>query len=117
MPARTSIRRSKHTAPKRAVKKRVVRGSQRTALQKIPRITYATLAVTPVDDRAYDAAVVKVKGDLGKHFSNYINGAAQGSPAGQYAHLSPVDTRIVVVHFPKGTRLETRAAIQDARCL
>lgn len=80
-----------------------------------PRITYATLAVTPDDDKQYEAAVTKVRKQLGKHFSNYVNNAARMSSAGEFAHPSPVDTKIIVSHFPKGTREDTRYAIQAAR--
>jgi len=110
---------TKRAAPKRkgarAPKPALSRAEGKTAVPKVPRITYATLAVTPEDDMAYDAAVAKVKGELGKHFSNFVNGAARGSSAGEFAHASPVDTRIAVSYFPKGTREETRAAIQAAR--
>ncbi len=82
---------------------------------KAPRITYATLAITPKDDAAYDAAVAAVRGQLGKHFTNYINGEACAATDGEMAHPSPVDTRVVVSYFPKGTRADARAAIQAAR--
>jgi 1-pyrroline-5-carboxylate dehydrogenase len=81
----------------------------------VPRITYATLAVTPDDDKQYETAVAKVRKQLGKHFSNYVNNAARVSSAGEFAHPSPVDTKMIVSHFPKGTREDTRYAIQAAR--
>ena len=76
--------------------------------KKIPHVTYAALAVTPGDDEAYDAAVAKRRGELGKHFANYVNGAARGSSAGEFAHASPVDTRVIVSYFPRGTREDAR---------
>lgn len=83
--------------------------------QKVPRITYATLAVTSDDDKEYDAAVARVRGQLGKHFTQFINGAARGSTAGEFAHTSPMDTRVIVSHFPQGTREDARDAIHAAR--
>ncbi len=82
---------------------------------KAPRITYATLAVTPKDDETYDAAVGHVREELGKHFPMYINGEERTSSGGEFAHPSPVDTRIVVSYFPKGTREDVRAATRAAR--
>lgn len=98
------------------VKKQVKRVTRRAAAPpKIPRITYATLAVTPKDDAAYDAAVVKVRAELGKHFTNYVNGEARAATAGEMVHASPVDTRLIVSYFPRGAREDARAAIQAAR--
>ena len=82
---------------------------------KIPRITYATLTVTPDDDQRYDAAVAQVRAQLGKHFTNFVNGEPRESSAGEFAHTSPVNTNWVVSYFPKGTRDDTRAAIRAAR--
>ncbi len=109
MPAKKKII-AKRAAPKRKATRAV-----KSSAPKLPRITYATLAITPDDDQAYDAAVVKVKGELGKHFSNYVNGAARASSAGEFAHASPMDTRIAVSYFPKGTREDARMAIRAAR--
>lgn len=99
-------------------KKTATRKVKRVVLQakpKAPRITYATLAVTPQDDEAYDAAVANVRGQLGKHFTNFINGEACPATSGEMAHASPVDTRLIVSYFPRGTREDTRAAIKAAR--
>lgn len=112
MPAKkTATKKIKRAAPKL----KATRVAKKSApAPKLPRITYATLAITPDDDKAYDAAVVQVKSELGKHFSNFVNGAARGSSAGEIAHPSPVDQRSIVSHFPKATREDTRAAIQAA---
>ena len=82
---------------------------------KLPRITYATLTVTADDDKRYEAAVANVRAQLGKHFTNFVNGEARESPVGEFAHPSPVDTNCVVSYFPKGTREDVRAAIRAAR--
>ena len=101
--------------PTKKTVKHATRVSKKHTTPKIPRITYATLAVTPNDDKAYNTAVARVRGQLGKYFTNFVNGVARGSAAGEFAHASPVDTRIVVSHFPKGTREDARDAIQAAR--
>ncbi len=100
--------------------KKKISGKQKTtaarkSATKAPRITYATLAVTPKDDETYDVAVGHVREELGKHFSMYINGEERQSSGGEFAHPSPVDTRVIVSYFPKGTRDDTRAAIRAAR--
>lgn len=82
---------------------------------KLPRITYATLAVTPKDDAAYDVAVGHVREELGKHFTNHINGEARTSSGGEFTHASPVDARVIVSYFPKSTRDDARTAIRAAR--
>lgn len=113
MPAKKKARAQKivkRAAPKKTIK----RVAKKSVAHKPPRITYATLAVTPDDDKAYDAAVEKIRGELGKHFSNFVDGKARTSTAGEFAHHSPVDTRCVVSYFPKGTREDTRDAIQAA---
>jgi 1-pyrroline-5-carboxylate dehydrogenase len=105
----------KSTTKRAAPKRKVTRAVKQAPVPKIPRITYATLAVTPKDDEAYDAAVRRVRAEQGKHFTNYINGEARATMSVETAHTSPVDTRLIVSYFPKGTHEDTRAAIQAAR--
>ena len=113
MPAKKSkkpaVRRGK-VAPK----KQVARTAKKAAAPKVPRITYATLAITPDDDKKYDEAVASVRKELGKHFTNFVNGEPRTSTGGEGAHASPVDTRQVVSYFPKGTREDVKNAIQVA---
>ncbi len=112
----TRIKSSARRNGKQTVAKpKVAHVIRKTAKPKVPRITYATLSITPKDDEAYDSAVVKVRGQLGTHFTNFINGEACPAREGETAHASPVDTRLVVSYFPKGTRQDARAAIQAAR--
>ena len=56
----------------------------------VPRITYATLTITPADDKAYDQAIERVRAQLGKHFSNYINGNTWRTTGQEMAHASPL---------------------------
>ena len=79
------------------------------------RVTYATMKITPDDDRAYDSAVEKVRSKLGARFAMYINGEHWASTGEETPHASPVDTRLIVSHFPKGTRDDVKSAIDAAR--
>jgi 1-pyrroline-5-carboxylate dehydrogenase len=80
----------------------------------LPRLTYATLAVTPQDDAAYEAAVTQVRNALGCQVENYVNGVAQSAPH-YSAHPSPINTTWIVSYAPQGTREQARAAIQAAQ--
>jgi 1-pyrroline-5-carboxylate dehydrogenase len=82
---------------------------------KVPRITYATLKITPADDQAYDHAVAQIRNKLGSRFTMYISGEKWTSSGEEMAHLSPVDTRTIVSYFPKGTRDDVKSAISVAR--
>jgi 1-pyrroline-5-carboxylate dehydrogenase len=82
---------------------------------KPPRITYATLTITPKDDEAYDKAVTLVRNKLGSHFTMYLNGEHWVSTGEEIPHPSPIDTKIIVSYFPKGTRDDVKSAISAAR--
>jgi 1-pyrroline-5-carboxylate dehydrogenase len=102
------------SARKRVTKARTVRTKAKTGL-KAPRITYATLAITPKDDEAYEKAVALVRNKLGSRFTMYINGEQWVSTGEEMSHPSPVDTRIIVSYFPKGTRDDVKSAVSAAR--
>jgi 1-pyrroline-5-carboxylate dehydrogenase len=97
--------------------KKVVKRSRKVSAKSVkgPRITYATLKITPDDDRAYDGAVASVRGKLGDRFAMYINGEKWVSTGEEVPHASPVDTRLIVSYFPKGTRDDVKSAIDAAR--
>jgi 1-pyrroline-5-carboxylate dehydrogenase len=82
---------------------------------KIPRITYATLKVTPEDDKAYEKAVEQVKAKLGNHYPIFIDGEERAATGEEMVHVCPVDTRIIVSYFPKGTTDDVKSAIAAAR--
>ncbi len=108
MPVKT--RATKKAAPRRAPAR--ASGAKR----KLPRITYATLAVTDKDHAAYDDAVAGLRAQSGTHYTNFINGEARPAQEGnEQQHPSPTDTRLIVSYFPRGTRAETQQAIQAAR--
>ena len=87
----------------------------RKIASKAPRITYATLAITPRDDEAYDKAVEVVRGKLGSRFTMYINGEKWAGTGDEMSHSSPIDTRIIVSYFPRGTRDDVKSAVAAAR--
>ncbi len=82
---------------------------------KPSRITYATLSVTPKDDVAYEAAVHAARAKMGARYAMYVNGEKWASTGEEMAHPSPIDTRIIVSYFPKGTRDDAKSAIDAAR--
>jgi 1-pyrroline-5-carboxylate dehydrogenase len=104
--------------PSRSARKKSrvrVAKSKSKAESKIPRVTYATLRITADDDQAYDKAVAQVRNKLGSRFTMYINGEEWASTGEEMSHPSPVDTRIVVSYFPKGSREDVKSAISAAR--
>jgi 1-pyrroline-5-carboxylate dehydrogenase len=82
----------------------------------IPKITYATMSVEQIDDlhRALDAAIAGVGTALGRNHPMYIGG--QPVEAGeQFEDRSPIDARILLGRFQKGTGVHVRAAVAAAR--
>jgi 1-pyrroline-5-carboxylate dehydrogenase len=63
---------------------------------------------------SYEAAVEKVKKDFGSRYPNYIGGEAVYSSE-EFAHTSPADRSLVIGYFQKGTREDTKRAIEAAR--
>ena len=95
--------------------RRSTKGRVKAKASKIPRITYATLAITSKDDEAYDAAALKVRANLGKQYSMYINGEKWVSTGETIGRPSPIDRDLVVSYFPKGSREDSKAAIDASR--
>ena len=95
------------------VRKKPMKPSANTG--KVPRITYATLKITPEDNRAYDHAVEKVRARLGGHFAMYVNGEKWVGTGEEIPHQSPINTSITVSYFPKGTRDDVNAAVDAAQ--
>jgi 1-pyrroline-5-carboxylate dehydrogenase len=97
----------------RKVRKKPMKASAKAG--KVVRITYATLRITPEDDRAYDQAVEQVRAGLGGHFAMYVNGEKWVGTGEEVPHPSPINTGITVSHFPKGTRDDANAAVDAAQ--
>ncbi len=65
-------------------------------------------------DAKYEDAVLRVKEELGKTFTMIIDGKSVTAD-GVFAVLSPIDTRVVVAHFPAGKEEHAKSAIAAAR--
>lgn len=81
-----------------------------------PKVTYATMMVDRMDDlhRELDRAVATVRTRFGDTFPIYIGGAPVAA-AEQFEDRSPIDTRILVGRFQRGTREHVDAAVSAAR--
>lgn len=116
MPVKTRPTKAKKSPIRRASKPRRAASRRAAPKPKLPRITYSSLTLTEKDHEAYDAAVIQVRGQLGTHYTNFVNGQPCGARGGEeQQHASPTDTRLVVSHFPRGTREDVREAIGAAR--
>ena len=98
----------------RKAKKKPMKASAKK-VGKVLRITYATLRITPEDDRAYDHAVEQMRARLGSHFAMYVNGEKWVGTGEEISHPSPINTGITVSYFPKGTRDDANAAVDAAQ--
>ena len=80
------------------------------------RITYSTMSADRMDDihRAFDAALPGVLNAFGQSHPMFVDGRpAMG--AGEFDDTSPIDTRILLGRFQKGTREHAKDAIAAAR--
>ncbi len=116
MPAKAPARKKKLPIVRKPAKATKARKAAPRKIQpKIPKITYATLAVTEKDHTAYDLAVERVRAGIGTHYTNFINARPiAAGEAGEQKHPSPTDTRQVLSYFPRGSREETQEAIHAA---
>jgi 1-pyrroline-5-carboxylate dehydrogenase len=79
------------------------------------KITYSTLSADNEElQSAFDAAVEKVRGDLGKSYPMLIGGEERRGDQ-EFEDRSPIDTEIVVSRFPVGTRQDVQDAVAAAR--
>ena len=79
------------------------------------KITYATLSADNEElQSAFDAAVERVRGELGRSYPMII-GAEERSAAAEFEDRSPIDREIVVSRFPLGSRQDVVDAIAAAR--
>jgi 1-pyrroline-5-carboxylate dehydrogenase len=81
-----------------------------------PKITYATLSADQMEDlhRELDAAIARVRALFGQSHPMFISGR-EVLGAGQFDETSPIDTRIVLGRFQKGTREHVKSAVAAAR--
>jgi 1-pyrroline-5-carboxylate dehydrogenase len=80
------------------------------------KITYTTMSVEQAEsfNRAYDEALERVMGRLGREYPNYINGKPV-TLAKTFEDRSPNDTRILLGTFPDAGEQEATQAIRAAR--
>ncbi len=79
------------------------------------KITYSTLSADNEElQSAFDAAVEKVRGELGRSYPMIIGGEERAAEQ-EFEDRSPIDTSIVVSRFPVGTRPDVQDAIRAAR--
>jgi 1-pyrroline-5-carboxylate dehydrogenase len=79
------------------------------------KITYATLSADNEElQSAFDAAVERARGELGRSYPMLIGGE-QRKAATEFEDRSPIDSSIVVSRFPVGTAQDVRDAIAAAR--
>lgn len=81
------------------------------------KVTYATTdpAVLEAIDRAFEEALPRVRASLGQHWPMFIDGAARHAADGrEFADRSPIDTALVIGHFPTGSARDAADAITAA---
>jgi 1-pyrroline-5-carboxylate dehydrogenase len=80
------------------------------------KITYATMSADQMEDlhRELDAQVASVPSMFGRTYPMVINGRAVEAAA-QFDDTSPIDTRILLGRFQKGTREHVQQAVAAAR--
>ena len=79
------------------------------------KITYSTLSADNEElQSAFDAAVEKVRGELGRSYPMIIGGEERRG-AQEFEDRSPIDTDIVVSRFPIGTRQDVKDAVAAAQ--
>jgi 1-pyrroline-5-carboxylate dehydrogenase len=80
------------------------------------KVTYATMSADQMDDvhRAFDAALPRVRGAFGQGHPMFVYGRPVPG-AGEFDDTSPIDTRMLLGRFQKGTRDQVKEAIAAAR--
>jgi 1-pyrroline-5-carboxylate dehydrogenase len=79
------------------------------------KITYATLSADNEElQSAFDAALERARGDLGRTYPIII-GSEERTSDETFEDRSPIDRDLVVARFPTGTRQDVRDAIDAAR--
>jgi 1-pyrroline-5-carboxylate dehydrogenase len=79
------------------------------------KLTYSTMFDPPPElHERFEAALAKVRGDLGQNSSHYINGDNVGGEALR-DDVSPIDTRTVLGRFPLAGREDVNRAVAAAK--
>jgi 1-pyrroline-5-carboxylate dehydrogenase len=79
------------------------------------KVTYATMGADHMDElhRALDAAGARVRSSFGRTHQMFIGGKGAAGD-GVFDDTSPIDTRILIGRFQKGTRESVRDAVAAA---
>ncbi len=79
------------------------------------KLTYATMFDPPPElHERFEAALARVRGDLGRHHAHLIGGEDVGADA-LYDDVSPIDTKQVLARFPAASRIHVDRAVAAAR--
>ncbi|HVC19048.1 MAG TPA: aldehyde dehydrogenase family protein [Vicinamibacterales bacterium] len=80
------------------------------------KITYATMSADQMEDlhRELDAAIQQVRTTFGRSYPMFIGGR-EVRAAAEFEDRSPIDTRMLIAKFQKGTRDDVKQAIAAAR--
>ena len=78
------------------------------------KVTYVTLLADQSIHPKYEAALKQVEKDFRKHHPMYIDGRKVLAGEGEFEDRSPIDPKIILGYFQKGTALYARKAIAAA---
>ncbi len=93
---------------------RCLHASALTVLSSDKRLTYVTLLADESIHPRFEEALKKVQGEFAKHHPMYVGGKKVLSSEGEFDVRSPIDTRIELGFFQKGTADHARKAISAA---
>jgi len=79
-----------------------------------PKITYVTLFADESIHPKYEAALERFTRELGRHYPMHIGEREVFSSIGEFEHRSPIDTKIIVGYFQRGTQSHAKEAIEAA---
>src|SRR5467141_3247789 len=79
------------------------------------KLTYVTLLADPSIHPKYESALKHVEADFGKHHPMFINGRKVLAGDGEFDVRSPLDTKILLGYFQKGTAQYAKKAIEAAK--
>lgn len=84
--------------------------------QREQKITYTTMGVDQAEafNRSFDAALDRVRGDLGREYPCYVNGEPRTAFLPGFESRSPNDARIVLGTFQECREPEADAAVEAA---
>ncbi len=79
------------------------------------KLTYVTLLADPSIHPKYESALEQVEIEFGKHHPLIINGRKVLAGEGEFDVRSPLDTKILLGYFQKGTAKHARKAIEAGK--